>query len=175
MEKLEKGYVHVYTGNGKGKTTAAVGLLVRSGLAGFNVYMGQFIKGMEYNEVKIQKFLENVKIEQYGQDCFIEKEPTEEDVKRAKAGLEKISKILEEGNYDLVILDELTIGLFYKLFTVEDVIEILDRRKENVEVVITGRYAPEELINYADLVTEMKEIKHYYNTLGIEAREGIER
>lgn len=175
MEKLEKGYVHVYTGNGKGKTTAAVGLLVRSGLAGFNVYMGQFIKGMEYNEVKIQKFLENVKIEQYGQDCFIEKEPTEEDVKRAKIGLEKISKILEEGNYDLVILDELTIGLFYKLFTVEDVIEILDRRKENVEVVITGRYAPEELIDYADLVTEMKEIKHYYNTLGIEAREGIER
>lgn len=171
---MSEGFVHVYTGNGKGKTTAAIGLAVRAACFGKKVYIGQFIKGMKYNEVKIQDKMPNIKIEQYGENCFIANDPTEADVKRAKEGFEKIDKILKGDEYDLVILDELTIALFYKLLSVDDVIESLENRNKEIEVVITGRYAPKELIEYADLVTEMKEVKHYYYQ-GVLSRDGIDR
>lgn len=168
-----KGYIHVYTGNGKGKTTASIGLAVRAALAGKKVYIGQFVKGMEYSELKLEEYLPNIEIHQFGRDCFIYNEPTEKDILAANKGLNICKEVLEKGKHDLVILDELNIALYYKLFNIEDVINILNNRKSNVEVVITGRYAPEELIELADLVTEMKEVKHYYNN-GVEAREGIE-
>lgn len=171
---MSEGYVQVYTGNGKGKTTAAIGLAVRAACAGKNVYIGQFIKGMKYNEVKVQDYMPNIKIEQYGEDCFIEKDPTEEDIKRAKEGLKKIEKIILSNKYDLIILDELTIALFYNLITTKDVIDILNKRNKNIEIVITGRYAPKELLDYADLVTEMKEVKHYYYK-GVLSRDGIDK
>lgn len=170
---MDKGYIQVYTGNGKGKTTAALGLSIRAICAGKKVFFGQFIKGMDYSELESVKFIPNITIEQFGRDCFIYNEPTEEDIRLAREGLIKCSKILKEGKYDLVVLDELNIAIYYKLFTSEEVIEILKQRDPHVEVIITGRYAEENIIELADLVTEMKEIKHYYSH-GVEAREGIE-
>ena len=165
--------LQIYTGNGKGKTTAALGLGIRAAMAGKKVFMGQFIKGMEYSELKIVDYIENIEIQQFGRDCFIEKEPEIEDIRIAKDGLKICEEIIVEGNYDLIILDELNVALFYKLFTVEEVIDVLNKGNENLEIIITGRYAPEKLIEMADLVTEMVEVKHYYNE-GVEAREGIE-
>lgn len=171
---LEKGYIHVYTGNGKGKTTAALGLSLRAVCAGKKVFFGQFIKGMEYSELHAENILHNFKMEQFGRNCFIYNQPQEEDIRKAEEGLNKIEEILTSGDYDIVVLDELNIALYYKLFSVDRVIEILKNRKPNIEVIITGRYAPEKIIELADLVTEMKEIKHYYKD-GVEARIGIEK
>lgn len=168
------GYIHVYTGNGKGKTTAAFGLAVRSLYAGKKVYIGQFIKSMKYHEVGLEKDFENITIEQYGDDCFIEKDPTEKDIQMAKDGLDKINKIIKSSVYDVVILDEITIALYYKLFSVIELLDILKERPDGLEIIMTGRYAPDELIEYADLVTEMKEIKHYYKQ-GVLSRDGIDR
>ncbi len=169
-----KGYIHIYTGNGKGKTTCALGLSLRAVCAGKKVFFGQFIKGMKYSELDAIKYLPNFEMKQYGRDWFIYNNPTEEDIEVAKNGLLEIENILVNGNFDLVIMDELNIALHYKLFSVEEVIKILDKRKENVEIIITGRYASQELIDKADLVTEMKEIKHYYKS-GVQARKGIEK
>lgn len=170
---MEKGYIQVYTGNGKGKTTAALGLSVRAVCAGKTVYFGQFIKGMDYSELKAIDYLPNFTIEQYGRDCFIFNDPTEEDIRIAQAGLEKIKGILEDDIHDVVVLDELNVALYYKLFSIEDVLEALNCRRQDKEIIITGRYAPNEIIELADLVTEMKEIKHYYES-GVKARKGIE-
>ena len=170
---MEKGYVHVYTGNGKGKTTAALGLAIRAVCAGKKVFFGQFIKGMDYSELACTDFVPNLEIKQFGRDCFIYHAPTEKDIKCAKDGLKEFKEILSRDDYDMVVMDELNIALHYKLFSVEEVIEIVKNRKEHIELIITGRYAPDELIELADLVTEMKEIKHYY-TSGVEARKGIE-
>ncbi len=171
---MEKGYIQVYTGNGKGKTTAALGLSVRAVCAGKKVFFAQFVKGMRYSELNAAKFLPGLEIKQFGRDCFIYKEPTEEDIEAAVKGLEECEKILASGKYDLVVLDEINIALYYKLFPLDRVLIMLDNRHEKTEVVLTGRYAPQELIDKADLVTEMKEIKHYY-TKGVPAREGIEK
>lgn len=170
---MEKSYVHVYTGNGKGKTTASIGLSVRAALAGKKVFFGQFVKGMDYSELKLVDYLPNFEIQQFGRDCFIYNDPTKEDRQAANKGLEICKEALENGKYDLVVLDELNIALYYKLFSIEEVIEIIENRDDSVEVIITGRYAPKEIIDLADLVTEMKEIKHYY-TEGVIARKGIE-
>ena len=170
---MGQGYVHIYTGNGKGKTTAAFGLAIRAACSGKNVYIGQFVKDMKYNETKIENYLSLITIEQLGNGCFINQLPTEQDKNVARLALEKCAKILKEGKYDLVVLDEINIAIYYKLFNVEAVIDALEKRDKRVEVVLTGRYAPELLINKGDLVTEMKEIKHYYRE-GVLSREGIE-
>lgn len=169
-----KGYIQVYTGNGKGKTTAAIGLALRASGAGRRVYIGQFVKGMHYSELDILPSIENVCLKQYGRGCFIYSKPAEEDYEAALNGLSEIEGVLESGDYDVVILDEANIALYYGLFSWEELKRILVKRACHVEVVITGRYAPQELIDMADLVTEMREIKHYY-TRGIEARSGIEK
>lgn len=170
---MEKGYVQIYTGNGKGKTTAALGLSIRALCAGKKVFFGQFVKGMKYSETKCVEHFDGITIKQFGEDCFIYNEPTKKDIELAQKGLKEIKTILEDGEYDIVVLDELNIALFYNLFNVDEVIEIIENRATHVEVIITGRYAPDKLIEIADLVTEMKEIKHYY-TEGIQARVGIE-
>jgi cob(I)alamin adenosyltransferase len=171
---MNKGYIQVYTGNGKGKTTAALGLALRSVGAGKKVFMGQFVKGMHYSELDaIKNYLTDIEIKQYGLDCFIVNKPEEKDIIVAKEGLDEMENIILSGNYDIVIMDELNIALYYKLFDVKKVLDILKRKPDHVEIVITGRYAPEPIIEIADLVTEMKEIKHYYRQ-GVEARKGIE-
>jgi cob(I)alamin adenosyltransferase len=130
---------------------------------------------MQYSEVKIQEIVENIVIEQLGKGCFIYESPDQKDIQAALDGLEKCRQILLSGEFDVVILDEITIGLHFNLFTVEDVVKIIKNRDSKVEVVMTGRYAPEALYEISDLVTEMKEIKHYYETEGVLSREGIDR
>lgn len=171
---MEKGYIHVYTGNGKGKTTAALGLSLRAICSGRKVFFGQFVKGMDYSELNAEKYLPGFKIKQFGRGCFIYNNPCEEDIKSAREGLKECAGILSSGEYDVVVLDEINIALYYKLFTVDEVIDMLDKRHPKVEVILTGRYAAEEIIEKADLVTEMREIKHYYKN-GVMAREGIEK
>ena len=167
---MDKGQIQIYTGNGKGKTTAALGLSLRAVCAGKKVYFGQFIKGMEYSELKAANYLPNFEIHQFGRNCFIFNDPAKEDILAAGKG---VGDVLKNKSYDIVVLDELNVAIYYKLFSTEEVIRILEERAENIEVIITGRYAPQELIDMADLVTEMKEIKHYYRK-GIQARKGIE-
>ncbi|MGC9771023.1 cob(I)yrinic acid a,c-diamide adenosyltransferase [Fervidobacterium islandicum] len=169
----EKGYIHVYTGNGKGKTTAAFGLALRAVCAGKKVYIGQFIKGMKYSELDAPKYLANLVIEQYGRNCFIKNAPTEEDIRLAKEGLRRIREVLTSGEYDVVVMDEINVALYYGLFSVDEVLDLLKSKSEHVEVILTGRYAPQELVEIADLVTEMREVKHYYQK-GVLARKGIE-
>ncbi len=170
-----QGYVQIYTGNGKGKTTAAIGLAVRAAGANLKVFIGQFVKGMHYSELdSLKRFDDLITIKQFGRDCFIYNDPTEEDIKRAQDGLTEVREIIFSGKYDLVILDEINIALYYALFSVEDVLDIVKNKPSDVELLLTGRYAPKELIDAADLVTEMKEIKHYYQQ-GVLARPGIEK
>jgi len=175
MKKMQnRGYIQVYTGNGKGKTTAALGLTLRAAGTGKKVFIAQFVKGQCYSEVKaIEQFLPMVEIKQYGLDCFIRNKPAQADIDAARMGLHEIKEIILSGKYDVVVLDEANIALFYGLFSTQELIDIITQKPKETEIVITGRYAPPELIEVADLVTEMKEIKHYY-TKGIEARSGIE-
>lgn len=170
---MKKSFVHIYTGNGKGKTTAAFGLAIRAGLSGKKVYIGQFIKDMEYNETKISSLLPQIVIEQLGYGCFITGPPQEKDIIKAKEALDHCSTILKSGAFDLVILDEIIIAIYLKLLNEDLVIKALKERAPNVEAVLTGRYASDKLIEMADLVTEMVEIKHYYKN-GILSRDGID-
>jgi len=170
---MEKGYIHIYTGNGKGKTTAAFGLAVRALLSGKNVFIGQFVKDMKYNETKLEEHFDNIVIKQLGNGCFINREAGSDDIIAATEGLKECRDILLSGKYDIVVLDEITIALYFKLFSVTDVIDILKNKFYGTEVVLTGRYAPKELIDIADLVTEMVEVKHYY-TQGVLSRNGID-
>lgn len=169
-----QGYIQVYTGNGKGKTTAALGLSLRAAAAGKRVYIGQFVKGMHYSELDLVPSIANITLKQYGRGCFIHDRPAPEDYAAAGRGLAEIEQILRSGDYDVVVLDEAAIALHYGLFDFDDLKRALLGRAGHVEVVITGRYAPQELLDMADLVTDMREVKHYYSR-GIPARVGIEK
>lgn len=172
---MEKGYIHIYTGNGKGKSTAAFGLALRAMMSGRRVFVGQFVKSMQYNETRIEKhFPDLIHIEQLGSGCFIEKDPEEKDIALAQSGLRRCAELIQDEHYDIIILDEISIALYYKLITVDQVISVLKKRHPSKEIILTGRYMPQELIDLADLVTEMKEIKHYY-TQGVLSRDGIDK
>ncbi len=171
---LEEGKVQVYTGNGKGKTTAALGLAVRSLCAGNKVVIGQFIKGMDYSELKLPDHFDRLSLEQFGRDCFVYRKPTDQDYQLASRGLEKMRAYLQDPSIDLLIFDEINVACEYKLIDPREVVEMIKKRPKTMEVVLTGRYAPQEFIDLADLVTEMKEIKHYYKQQGLKARLGIE-
>ncbi|HNT28954.1 MAG TPA: cob(I)yrinic acid a,c-diamide adenosyltransferase [bacterium] len=170
----ERGMMQVYTGDGKGKTTAAIGLAVRALGAGKRVFIAQFVKGMRYSELNLLERLEGLELRRYGRDCFIVKKPEQADIDLARQGLSEATAILKEGRYDLVILDEACIALYYHLFSLDELLAAIKGRAPRVEVVVTGRYAPQGLIDAADLVTEMREVKHYYQK-GVQAREGIEK
>ena len=165
--------IQVYTGNGKGKTTAAFGLALRAAGAGLKVYIGQFLKGRNYSELKTLKKIKNIKVEQFGRRCFIKKAPDKKDIILAKSGLEKIKKIIAKKNYDMVILDEINIALKLKLLDLKEVIKLIKKTPKNLELILTGRYAPSAILKIADLVSQIKEVKHYYKK-GIKARKGIE-
>jgi cob(I)alamin adenosyltransferase len=170
-----KGYVHIYTGNGKGKTTAALGLSIRAAGAGLKVFIAQFIKKGNYSEIKaLKKFSDLITVEQFGSGCFINGKPAAEDIEAARKGIEKTKSIVSSGNYKMVILDEANIAVKLGLFSVEDLLYIIADKPEEVEIVITGRNADQRLIEKSDLVTEMKEIKHYFQK-GVKARVGIEK
>ena len=170
----ERGYLHVYTGNGKGKTTAALGLALRAAGAGMRVFFAQFIKGMKYSEIRALERLDDcISVRQYGRGCFIDGAPAPEDIDAAKAGIDEIRLACTRESFDLVILDEAAIACHFKLFSAAELIDVIRSIPPRSEIVVTGRYAPDELTQTADLVTEMKEIKHYF-TGGVQARKGIE-
>jgi len=169
-----QGLIQVYTGDGKGKTTAALGLALRAAGAGLKVFIGQFLKGAEYSEIKAMRQLApGIEIKQYGRRCFIKDKPDEEDIRLAQNGLREMESVIQSGDYNLVILDEANIAVYYNLFSVDELLKVVQNRPKQVEIVITGRNADSRIIAAADLVTEMREIKHYYQK-GIAARLGIE-
>ena len=170
-----KGYVHVYTGDGKGKTTAALGLALRAAGAGLKVFFTQFVKGQEYSEINaLKRFHDLIVVKQYGRGCFIVNKPEEADVEAARKGFEDLTRVVISGDYPVVILDEINIAIHYNLLSVDDILTLIKTRPEHVEMIITGRNADAKIIDAADLVTEMKEIKHYFKE-GVAARVGIEK
>lgn len=173
--KWTTGQIQVYTGDGKGKSTAAFGLAVRAMGAGLRVYIGQFGKGPEkYSEIKaLERWGNQMTIEQFGQGRFIRGTPTEDDIQAAQKGLDKVRTAILSDCYDLVILDEANIAVSFNLFNIDDLLQIINTKPTTLELVITGRNAHPDLIARADLVTEMKLVKHYFNE-GVTAREGIE-
>lgn len=176
MNKLEQGFVQIYTGNGKGKSTAVIGQAVRAAGFGLKTYIAQFMKEFPYNElISLKHLSEWISIEQFGGDDFVYKKelPGEEELAKAKKGLQTAREKMLSGEYDLIILDEAIVSIYFKLIQTKDLVEFIKEKPENVELILTGRYCPEELIELADLVTEMKEVKHYYQK-GITSRRGIE-
>ena len=169
-----KGYIQVYTGNGKGKTTASLGLALRAAGAGLKVYIAQFLKKGDYSEIKALSGFDNITIEQYGLGSFIKGKPSEDDVAAGVAGYLKLQKILKKAEHDVVIAEEANVAVMYNLFTEKELLSLMDIKPENVELIITGRNAGQKVIEKADLVTEMREIKHYYKQ-GVMARVGIEK
>jgi cob(I)alamin adenosyltransferase len=176
MSKLKQGFVQIYTGNGKGKSTAAIGQAVRAAGFGLKTYIAQFMKEYPYNElISLKHLSEWISIEQFGGDEFVYKKelPNEEELAKAQKGLQSTRKKMLSGEYDLIILDEAIVAIYFKLIRTEELIEFIKIKPQNVELILTGRYCPEELIELADLVTEMREVKHYYQK-GITSRRGIE-
>jgi cob(I)alamin adenosyltransferase len=172
-----RGYIQIYTGNGKGKTTAALGLALRAAGWKLRTYIGQFLKGQPYGELLALGVLAPfVTVEQFGRTGFLTVDDgiQEEDVGRARRGLEKCRRALRSGGFDLVILDEVSLAVHFKLLTEKDILNLMDAKPENVELVLTGRFAPASWLERADLVTDMVEIKHYYAG-GVRARRGIEK
>jgi len=172
-----KGYIQVYTGKGKGKTTAALGLALRAAGHGMRTYIGQFLKGQLYGEIlAVKAFSPLIKIEQFGRKGFIHvtRNPDEEDIKRAKRGLKKCLEAMLSKKYKIIILDEINVAVEFKLLTEKEVHAFLDQKPEETEVILTGRFAPSSFQKRADLVTEMKEKKHYF-AKGVHGRDGIER
>jgi cob(I)alamin adenosyltransferase len=174
---LEQGLVQVYTGNGKGKTTAALGLALRAVGRGLRVCMVQFIKGGgQYGEhLAVEKFLPELTIHQTGRDNWIYRERLDpEDVRIARETLDLARSVLTSGRYDLVILDEINGAAWFGLVSVDEILALVAVKPANVELVLTGRTADARVIAAADLVTEMREVKHYFRQ-GVQARTGIEK
>jgi cob(I)alamin adenosyltransferase len=168
-------FIHVYTGDGKGKTTAALGLILRAVGDGWRVLFVQFLKKGEFSEIKsLKRFGDQVTICQYGSGSFINGKPSEEEMEIARSGLNEIKLAMEKGTYDLIVLDEINVAVHLGLISVKSILNFLEKKPVNVELVFTGRWAPKEIIDRADLVTEMRNIKHYFNK-GIKARKGIEK
>ena len=171
-EKL--GLVQIYTGNGKGKTTASLGLAFRAAGRGLNVLMIQFLKPPEnYGEHISAERIENFTIMPMGVDHLLKKVPRDEDIKMALEIFDEAKQKIYSGKYDLVIMDEINVAMSWKLLDPKIVIDMLKGRPANIEIVMTGRGAPAAIVEYADLVTEMTLIKHPFDK-GVDARKGIE-
>lgn len=170
-----QGLVQIYTGNGKGKTSAALGLAVRASGHGAKVHIIFFMKGdFPYGELETLSKLPNVSFQTFGHEHFVDPRNVKtEEKEQAQAALEAASKALGINKFDLVVLDEINVASAWKLLEVDDVLALIASKPKHVELVLTGRYADQRLIDKADLVTNMEEVKHPYNS-GIEARKGIE-
>jgi len=172
---MERGLVQVYTGNGKGKTTAALGLALRAVGHGMKVLMIQFMKGNQYGELESAKKLSPcLIIKQVGRETFISKSnPDPKDLQLAQEGFLMAKKAIQDKEYDIVILDEINLAIDYGLIPVKDLLQLIDSKPETVELILTGRNVRREILQRADLVTEMVDRKHYYDR-GVPARKGIE-
>ena len=172
---LSKGYVQIYTGDGKGKTTASLGLALRAAGAGLRVFIGQFLKNGDYSEIQALKALgDRVTVVQFGSGRLIRGRPGEKDRALAAEGLSAARQALTAGGYDLVILDEANVAAAMGLVSVDELLALVKEKPAAVELVLTGRGASPELMAAADLVTEMKAVRHYYEA-GVHARQGIEK
>jgi cob(I)alamin adenosyltransferase len=172
---MEKGLLIVLTGYGKGKTTAALGMALRAAGHGMRILILQFIKGAwKYGELTSLKRIEEITIQTLGTGFTWRKENLDEDRELARLGWEKAKDEIDHGKYDIIILDELNYVLSYGLLSLEPILDTIKNRRKNLHLVITGRNAPEELIQQADLVTEMHLVKHPYKDQGVKAQKGIE-
>jgi cob(I)alamin adenosyltransferase len=170
-----KGYVQVYTGDGKGKTTASIGLAIRAAGAGLNVFIAQFLKQGDYSEIRaLSRFSDRITIEQFGLGGFIVGEPSPEDIQAAVNGLNRAKEVMAGGKVDIIILEEANRAASRGLLPVQALLDMIHQKPDSVELVITGREADPAVIEAADLVTEMNCIKHYYQK-GVPARTGIEK
>jgi cob(I)alamin adenosyltransferase len=175
IEGVLTGYVQVYTGLGKGKTTAALGLCLRAAGAGLSVYVGQFMKSGEFSEIHaLERFSDLISVKQYGTPGFVFGSPTPEDISAAESGATEIKAALASGSYNMVVMDEINVAIHYGLVSVGQIVELIESRPLEVEIVLTGRHAHPDILAIADLVTEMQPVKHYYDK-GVHARTGIER
>ncbi|MGB9659079.1 MAG: cob(I)yrinic acid a,c-diamide adenosyltransferase [Nitrososphaerales archaeon] len=176
--KIEKGLVHIITGKGKGKTTSAIGQGLRAVGHGLKVYMIQFMKGefegKKYGEIKSIKKFRNFKVAQFGSGELVSHyTPSEKDFELARKGFEHAKEIVDSNKYDMVILDEIWVAVHHNLIDLSEVIGLIKKKPEHVELVLTGRYAPKEAYDYADYISEIKKIKHPYSK-GLKARIGVE-
>jgi cob(I)alamin adenosyltransferase len=173
---LKKGYIQIYTGNGKGKTTAAFGQALRAAGSGLKTFIVQFMKNSPYGAIQIFEQIPNwVTFEHYGNDSFVFSNIAagEKDIYMAQQAFHRARKAMSSGKFDIVIMDEVCVAIFFELLKTQDLLSLLEEKPGSVELILTGRYCPLELIERADLVTEMQEIKHYYQK-GVVARKGIE-
>lgn len=171
---MRKGYIQVYTGNGKGKTTASLGLALRAAGAGMKVFIGQFIKTEECSEHRaLERFADLIEVKRLG-NGLIPRKPTRADMEAAAAGLRTAEEALLSKRYDVVILDEINVAASLGLVGVDDVLRLMREKPTGVELILTGRYADERVIAEADLVTEMRDVKHYFDK-GVKARRGVEK
>ncbi len=175
VAKKNQGLVQVFTGNGKGKTSAALGAVLRAVGHGLKVYIVFFMKGKyPYGEFSTLPKLPNVDVASFGLRCLINPaDINPEEIEQAKLALSAARKAMLSGNYDMVVLDEVNIALYFKLIELDEVVRLIGDKPRNVELVLTGRYADAKLIELADLVTEMVKLKHPYDK-GVKARKGIE-
>jgi cob(I)alamin adenosyltransferase len=174
VQRGMQGYTQVYTGNGKGKTTAALGLALRAAGAGLKVFIAQFIKMGDFSEIKsLKRFSDLITVEQFGRGRFDNK-PSPSDFEAAQKGLNKVKTIILSDEYNVIILEEANVAVKHGLISVEELINLIVNKPDDKELVITGRGASPQVIEHADLVTEMRLIKHYYQK-GVRARIGIEK
>jgi cob(I)alamin adenosyltransferase len=175
LEKYRKGLVQVYTGNGKGKTTAAFGQALRAVGQGFRVCIIQFMKGRKYGEfLAAEKYLPNLTIHLSGLDSFVMRaNPAPLDIELARQGLDLARQAIASGDYDMVIMDELNVAADFRLIPLDDVIDLIKNKPASVDLILTGRYAPPEIVAVADTVSEIKEVRHHYQA-GVKDRAGIE-
>jgi cob(I)alamin adenosyltransferase len=173
--RRNRGYTQIYTGNGKGKTTAAIGLAIRAAGAGLKVFIAQFIKMGEYSEIKaLKRFSDLITVEQFGLGRFTNGKPSREDIEAAQKGLEKVKSLMRSNEYKIIILEEANVAAKLGLIAVQDLLGLMFEKPYDTELVITGRGASARIIENADLVTEMKPVKHYFQK-GVPARVGIEK
>ncbi|MGI5876773.1 MAG: cob(I)yrinic acid a,c-diamide adenosyltransferase [Dethiobacteria bacterium] len=174
MPREKKGLVMIYTGNGKGKTTAALGQAFRAAGHGYRILIINFMKGWDFGEAKAAAYLPNMEVVKAGRETFVDKDnPDEKDLRLAAAGLARAREAACSGDYDLIVLDEINVAVHYNLIPLQEVLELIENRLPEVDLILTGRYVPAEFLEIADLVSEIKEIKHHYQD-GAVARKGIE-
>lgn len=174
--KLEKGYIQVYTGNGKGKTTAAIGQAIRAVGNDLRVYFVQFMKNFPYGEVDMLKNLApDMVLKRYGSDDFVfnKTAPSQALKQEMQSGLQEALRVMQEEDFQVIVLDEILVSIYFKLFTETEVLNFLKKKPIETEIILTGRYCPDSILELADLVTNMNEVKHYYQK-GVSARRGIE-
>ncbi len=175
MGKDHKGIVQIYTGDGKGKTSAALGAVLRAAGHNLRVYVVFFMKGKySYGEFSTLSRLPGVQVASFGLRCFTDRKNIDpEEAKQAKMALAAARDAMLSGNYDLIVLDEVNISVYFKLIELDDVIQLINDRPKNVNLILTGRNADARIIALADLATEMVKLKHHYDK-GVKARKGIE-